>query len=334
MQSGLKVFSTCPQSRDLDPDRYPQAVRDSARWSEAAGCEGMLVYTDNGVIDPWLVAHLVIQSTNRLSPLVAVQPIYMHPYSVAKLVSSLAYLHGRRVYLNMVAGGFRNDLIALGDTTPHDERYARLLEYGQVIRALVAGQGPTSFDGHYYAAQNLRLVPPVPPDCVPRMMLSGSSAAGLAAAKVLGAIAIKYPQPAANEEPQEHDLQMGMRIGIISREDAEGAWSEAYRRFPEDRRGQLAHGLAMQSSDSEWHRRLRELARTAALQNQPYWLGPFENYKTFCPYLVGDHDQVHNELTRYMGLGFSTFVLDIPPAEEELQTTTAVLRRAWNTVVS
>ena len=55
----------------------------------------MLVYTDNGIVDPWLVSQTVIASTTRLAPLVAVQPVYMHPYSVAKMVSTLAYLHGR-----------------------------------------------------------------------------------------------------------------------------------------------------------------------------------------------------------------------------------------------
>ena len=60
------------------------AVADVARWSEAAGCEGILVYTDNGIVDPWLVSQLILQSTERLAPLVAVQPAYMHPYWVAK----------------------------------------------------------------------------------------------------------------------------------------------------------------------------------------------------------------------------------------------------------
>jgi alkanesulfonate monooxygenase len=36
------------------------------------------------------------------------------------MVTSFAYLYGRRVFLNMVAGGFRNDLLALADETPHD----------------------------------------------------------------------------------------------------------------------------------------------------------------------------------------------------------------------
>ena len=122
---GLHIFSTCPQSSDSSPRDYLREVRDVARWSEEAGCEGMLIYSDNRLVDPWLVAQHVVANTERLSPLVAVQPIYMHPYTVAKMVASIAFMYRRRVYLNMVAGGFKNDLIALNDLTPHDERYAR-----------------------------------------------------------------------------------------------------------------------------------------------------------------------------------------------------------------
>ena len=38
--------------------------------SEQFGCHGVLVYTDNGVFDPWIVAQIVIESTDRLVPLV------------------------------------------------------------------------------------------------------------------------------------------------------------------------------------------------------------------------------------------------------------------------
>ena len=88
--------------------------------------------------NPWLVSQLIIEATERLCPLVAIQPVYMHPYSVAKMVTSLAHLYGRRLYLNMVAGGFVNDLAALNDTTPHDRRYERLVEYTTIITAAAA----------------------------------------------------------------------------------------------------------------------------------------------------------------------------------------------------
>src|SRR2546430_1235020 len=123
----LKVFSTCPQSSVVDRESYIQNVIDVARWSEEAGCEGILVYTDNSLVDPWLVSQIIIQHTTRLCPLIAIQPVFMHPYSVAKMVSSLGHFYRRRTYLNMVAGGFKNDLTALHDTTPHDKRYVRLV---------------------------------------------------------------------------------------------------------------------------------------------------------------------------------------------------------------
>jgi alkanesulfonate monooxygenase len=315
----FKIFSTCPQSRDVGASEYAARIRDVSRWSEAAGCEGILVYTDNGIVDAWLVAQLVVQATERLCPLVALQPVYMHPYTVAKLVSSLAYLHGRRTYLNMVAGGFRNDLLALGDDTPHDERYERVVEYGSIVKALTSSPEPVSMEGRYYTVRNLRLTPPLPDELPLGMTISGSSPAGLDAARALGAIAVKYPQPSLLEERQlDAEIESGMRVGIVARESAEEAWRVAYERFPEDRAGQIAHRLAMQVSDSEWHRQLSERAHEAASADDPYWLGPFKNYKTFCPYLVGDYRRVAEELGRYIELGFETYILDIPASAEEL----------------
>src|SRR6267378_4351152 len=195
----LKVFSTCPQSSAVDQESYFKNVIDVARWSEEAGCEGILVYADNSLVDPWLVAQIIIQNTRSLCPLVAVQPIYMHPYSVAKMVSSLAHFYGRRIYLNMVAGGFKNDLVALHDTTPHDERYARLSEYTIIIKELLGSLAPVSYQGQFYVVDKLRMTPPLPAELFPGSFVSGSSDTGLAVARVLGATAVKYPQPAERE---------------------------------------------------------------------------------------------------------------------------------------
>src|SRR4051812_44711472 len=118
------VFSTCPQSKGADSG-YLDRVAEISRWSEAAGCEGMLVYTDNSLVDPWLVTQVALQATERLAPLVAVQPVYMHPYSVAKMVASLAFMHGRRIHLNMLARGVKKDLISLRDGNPPDDRSLR-----------------------------------------------------------------------------------------------------------------------------------------------------------------------------------------------------------------
>lgn len=294
----------------------------------------MLIYTDNGIVDPWLVAQSVLRGTRRLCPLVAVQPVYMHPYTAAKMVASLAFMHGRRICLNMLAGGFRNDLIALGDKTPHDDRYARTIEYSLIMRRLLEADRPVTFEGQYYDVRGLRLAPALPAELFPDFLISGSSDAGRAAAAAIGATAIEYPKPPAEtgERAAPNGQRRGVRIGIIARADAEEAWRVAWDRFPEDRRGRLAHGLAMRTSDSVWHKQLSGLARQSTEQGNPYWLWPFENYSTFCPYLVGDFGTVSDEVARYLRLGASSFILDIPREPSDLETTGLVFRAALEKV--
>ena len=328
MRPGIELFTTCPPSAGPTPavaGSYREQAETIARWSEAAGCRGMLIYTDNRLVDPWLVAQLVIEKTEHLAPLVAVQPVYMHPYSVAKMVATLGHLHGRKIYLNMVAGGFIRDLEALNDFTPHDPRYDRLVEYSKIIRNLAVNSAESrgvSHDELYYKVNNLKLTPPLPPELEPVFFVSGSSEAGLAAAQTLGAVAVQYPQPQSaypliDGEPSG---KMGIRIGVIARDDPEEAWRIAEERFPLDRRGEIAHQMAMKVSDSSWHKSLSEWPEAATDAESPYWLRPFQSYKTFCPYLVGSYDRVAVEIAAYIRAGFTTYILDIPPSEEELHS--------------
>lgn len=329
MLRSLEVFATCPQSSQGDPQTYLQRVADVARWSERNGCKGILVYTDNSLVDPWLVSQVIVAHTDTLCPLVAVQPVYMHPYAVAKMVATFGFMYGRRLYLNMVAGGFKNDLTALNDTTGHDRRYDRLTEYTHIIQALLKDGTPVTFEGEFYTVKTLRMTPPLPQALIPGVFVSGSSDAGMAAAKTLGATAIQYPRPVREYETAPMDAaNAGIRIGIIARADEEDAWKVAHERFPVDRKGQIAHQLAMKTSDSIWHHQLSELGEEAERGRNPYWLTPFQNYKTFCPYLVGSYRRVAAEIARYIDIGYTAFILDIPPTEEELHHIGVVFEQA------
>jgi alkanesulfonate monooxygenase len=317
----VEVFSTCPNSSGATPGNYLRHVADVARWSEENGCRGILVYTDNSLVDPWLLSQIIIENTTALCPLVAVQPAYTHPYTVAKMAASFGFLYGRQIYLNMVAGGFTNDLLALNDTTSHDKRYDRLTEYTTIIRHLLASPAPVTLAGEFYKVDKLRMTPALPPHLFPGIFVSGSSEAGLASARAIGATAIRYPKPAKDydTEPLVDGIPSGIRVGIVARESGEQAWEIARRRFPEDRKGQLTRQLATKVSDSSWHRQLSDMSEETETQESPYWLVPFQNYKTMCPYLVGSYEQVGDELARYITIGYRTFILDIPPDEEELQ---------------
>ncbi len=162
----------------------------------------------------------------------------------------------------MVAGGFKNDLTALNDLTPHDDRYVRLVEYAAIIQSLLLTTDAVSFEGRYYKVNNLKLTPPLPAKLMPGLMVSGSSEAGMQAARQLGATAIEYPKPPAEyaAAPDADDATSnGIRIGIIARPQEADAWTVARTRYPEDRKGQITHQLAMKVSDSSWHRQLSEL---------------------------------------------------------------------------
>src|SRR3989454_219920 len=328
----IEIFSTCPASNTTDRETYARTVAAVARWSERYSCKGILVYTDNSLIDAWLVSQIIVQNTTALCPLVAVQPAYMHPYTVAKMVATFGYLYGRRLYLNMVAGGFKNDLLALNDTTPHDRRYDRLQEYTFIIRELLAGRS-VSQEGEFYTVNKLRLTPGLSPELTPGVFVSASSEAGVATARALGATAVHYPKPSHEYDTAAPEIgPAGIRVGIITRPSEDEAWTIARGRFPEDRKGQLTHQLAMKTSDSVWHKQLSELPSES--QNNPYWLVPFQNYKTFCPYLVGGYTRVAQELARYITAGYQTFILDIPPDEEELRHTNVAFSQALQQVTS
>ncbi len=316
----LEIFSACPASVGELGRPYLERAREVARWSETHGCRGMLIYCDNRLVDPWLLAQIIIANTRALAPLVAVQPLYMHPYSLANMIATLAALHGRRVYVNWVAGGFKNDLTALADGVPHDDRYERLVEYATLVRRLTNGDRVTH-TGKYFEARGLTLQPNVTPDLRPGFMVSGSSASGVAAARALQACPVTYALPPKRDEVPGNGPKdrTGLRLGVIARSGSAEAWRTAYARFPPDRKGAWTRALARKLSDSDWHEQLCRLADERAETANSYWMIPFESYKSMCPYLVGDHEEVSETLAHYVRRGVRTFILDEPETESDLE---------------
>ncbi len=313
----IDLLATCPPRKlSTDGRTYLQEVIDVARWSEQAGFTGILIYTANAAqADPWLLAQVIIQNTHTICPLVAVQPIYMHPFTVAKLVSSLSNFYDRRIDLNLVAGGFKADLVALNDPAPHDQRYDRLIEYTSILKLLLGNSSAINYSGIFYSVEHLRLEPALPSGLFPRLFMAGSSTVGVAAARKLDALAMRYP---TGTERIDSSVKSGIRVGVIARPEEEEAWRVARKRFPDDRKGQITHMLAMSVSDSVWHQRLSDMGEDTDQRRGPYWLGPFENYQEYCPYLVGSYQQVADALMKHIIAGNSAFIFDTPADGEEL----------------
>src|SRR4051812_39565964 len=106
------VFTTCPRSRDFHA--FCERARQTFALTQQAAFTGTLIYTGNDIpIEPWFLAHEMIRDHPRLSPLVAVNPVYMHPFTVARHISAMAWMYARRCHLNLVAGTSLHDLNAL-----------------------------------------------------------------------------------------------------------------------------------------------------------------------------------------------------------------------------
>ncbi|WP_426504190.1 LLM class flavin-dependent oxidoreductase [Dactylosporangium sp. McL0621] len=313
--ASVEVYTTAPASVQVDGPSFRRRLADVTRWTDAAGCTGLLVYSDNSLIDPWLVAQLILEQAERATPLVAVQPVYVSPYAAARMAATLTFLHGRRIHLNLVTGGSRQHLEALGDDgVEHDERYDRLTEYATIVRQLLDSPRPVTFEGRYHRVRAASLPQRPPAPLSPRLVLSGSSERSVRCAGELGILRFAYPKPASDYPAGGPLLRgAGVRLGIIARADTAAAWRAAHERFPGDPMGERRHRVVSRLTDSHWHAEL-----SAAEAEGVYWLHPFTTYRTFCPYLVGSYDEVGAYLAGYLARGVESVILDIPAEEDDL----------------
>ena len=156
-------------ARGVGAQEHDRSGLAAAEDSDDAGVPDFLGHLDAVQVEP---GHLPVLPAERerdffrAPPVAAADDLYkapMHPYTAAKMVASIGHLYGRQLYLNLIAGGFKNDLNALNDPTPHDERYARLLEYTTLVLDLLKTSGPATRAGRYYTVTNLKMPPPLPP---------------------------------------------------------------------------------------------------------------------------------------------------------------------------
>lgn len=327
----IEVFTIT--SRTTDANAYWREIQQCVDWSEAFDCTGVLLFTGNDTyVEPWLAAHAVCAQTRHLCPLVAVNPIYMHPFTTAKMISSLAYLYGRKTYLNMVTGTALSYLEAMNDHLSHRERYERLREYSHLVGTLLASPDPVSLIGQHYTVKNLRLLPRPPEALQPTFFYAGQSESAIEAAKGQDGVHVQMLPPRLHDGLTKGTR--GIHFGIVTRECEAAAWENAHRIFPEDKRGQRILSLSMANTESVWKRRLKADADAAAAINQAYWLEPFRNFQADCPYYVGSHEQVAQLIAGLVLNGIRAFILDLPPRMEEFMHADQAFKKAEREILA
>jgi len=324
----IEVFSLVP--RAARSEQFWPNVLEVTRLSDEYRCSGVLIFNGNEiVVEPWFIAQTMAAHSRELMPLVAVNPVYMHPFSVARMVSSLSLAYRRRVFLNLITGTSLSHLQALGDDIEHDRRYERLLEFTQIVTALLGGY-PLDFDGQFYKTKGLQLLPALAEDMRPQYLLAGQSSAAVEVAEKMGAVNIQMLGPRL--ESQLGSAQ-AIHFGLIAREDEQRAWYAAQQRFPEDKVGQFVLSESMHNTDSQWKRRLQLAATQQSSALPGFWMLPFRNMQADCPYFVGSHERAAALVAALVRAGIHTFVLDIPLDEQEFNHTARVFRRASGMLV-
>jgi alkanesulfonate monooxygenase len=309
----LRVFPAI--SRNRDPRKYVDELMRVARFADRNGFAGILLFEGNDVfVAPWAMAQHVIANTARSTPLIAVNPLYMHPFTAAKFVSSFAQLYGRKVYLNMITGTAVSDLEGLGDAQSHAARYIRLGEFVEVTRQLLSSPRPVNFKGQFYNTANLQLRPRLAGELMPEFLIAGQSEAAQRIAEETGCIKMQMLPPDLDKGLKAP----GMNFGIFARESRDEARAAATKRFRDNPDDRELLTLTMANTDSVWKRHLYD-GQTGELQDNGYWLLPFLTFQADCPYLVGSYAEIGGKLKSFADKGLTTIMLDMVADEAEMQ---------------
>ncbi|HUP13950.1 MAG TPA: LLM class flavin-dependent oxidoreductase [Niastella sp.] len=318
----FRVFTTIRRIEGVTD--YTGALRSFFRTNDQYGFTGSLIFQNNtNDIEPWVIAQELLSCTASLSPFIAVNPIYMHPYTAAQKILSLTRLYNRKIYINFITGTSLSDLDAMNGLLSHEERYQRLTEYMAIVSHLLTSRVPLTNNGRYYQVKNLRLTGQLAAALTPEIYIAGSSAdAGLAREKTgAGKIEMARPLAACTTRPAENVI---IHFGIIAAADAATARQQLLddysARFPEAKE---LFDLSMKNTDATWKTLLKE-----EKEDHIYRLEPFKHFSADCPYLVGSYEQVAQYLNHYITGGRKTFIIEADHHQlESIHTVLQLLNR-------
>ena len=332
MPDPLEIYGTATVPSALTSGQAYPWLSSLARRAERHGMTGLLIIYNHTILDPWAVAGVLLGHTTRLVPLVATQPYSMPPFTAAKMISSLTSLYGRRIDLNVVTGAAPEELDQIDDRIGHDERYARAVEYLALLRRLLSTDEPLTWQGDHYRYRRLRMNSMLAENLRPRVFAAGSSEANRRLVEQAGDVMITHPEPVDMFAGQflaarkESGREVGVRVGLIARASGEEAWAVALDGHHVDRAARI-RTLLKRESQSDWNRRMANLAAEGDIYDDVYWTGAYSTGRTGAPLLVGNYDAVARYLQRYVDLGVSKLLLARVSTEDEFRHAREVLCR-------
>lgn len=121
-----------------------------ARAHEESGWDRVLTAYSSASPDPAQAAAFIASNTDRLQLLLAHRPNVSIPTFAAKTVATLDQISNGRLTLHVITGGSDHEQQREGDFLTHDERYARTLEYIQILKQAWTSHAPFDHDGAHF----------------------------------------------------------------------------------------------------------------------------------------------------------------------------------------
>jgi probable F420-dependent oxidoreductase len=172
---------------------------------------GPIVKPDTELLDPWVALASVAASTShlRLGTGIYLLPL-RHPLVTARAACTLQALSQGRLLLGVGAGWLAEEFTALD--VPFDERFGRLVESIEIVRAALAG-GPFDFHGKYFSIDAVQLS--TDPVDVP-VVMGGNTPTALTRAARLGDGWFSSGTPTFDEacRLRDHVVRLRARSGL------------------------------------------------------------------------------------------------------------------------
>jgi alkanesulfonate monooxygenase len=300
-----------------------------ARTAEQLGFEAALTPTGAWCEDAWVTTAMLSAVSERLKFLVAFRPGLVSPFLAAQMAGSFQNLSGGRLLLNVVTGGESHEQRMFGDFLDKDARYARCLEFLEIVRALWTGE-EVDYVGTYHAVEKAVLAQV--PEIEPEIYFGGSSPAALDVAARQADVYLTWGEPpAAVAEKLERvralaaqrgrELRFGIRLHSIARDTAKAAWAEADQlvaEIPDEQIRRVREGLL--KSEAEGQKRMLALngGTKDSLEIYPnLWAGVGLVRGGAGTALVGSFGDIADRIEEYASLGISEFIFSGYPHLEE-----------------
>jgi alkanesulfonate monooxygenase len=322
-------------------------LRQVVETAEAEGYSSLLIPTrfTNGLFEEnaplaetWTMVTALAAVTSRIRFLVAVRPGFISTGLFAQMAATLDQISGGRLDLNVVPGGIQGEFERFGEDINHDQRYERAEEFIAALRALWAKPEPVDFEGQTIRLRGAVVSPgPVNADGPvgrgPQFYVGGASPRALGFAGSQADVYLAWIQPQeeiaellarTREQFAAHGRRpvFGLRTHLVVRRSEAEAWDAAgdllsqAAAVVEEQRQAVFAGTAMVGQ--------RAQVRADVSERAPRLWNGISRVRVNCgTAIVGDPEQVAEELLGYWRLGIDEFILSGYPHVEECRRVAA-----------